>query len=127
VLVVEDNAVNQKVALLLLAKVGVRADVVSDGREAVDRLRTAPYDVVFMDCQMPEMNGYEATSAIRQRSGPNQRVPIIAMTADVIEGSRARAFDAGMNDFVAKPVELGDLTRALREWLPRPDSHPSTT
>ena len=122
VLVVEDNAVNQKVALLLLAKVGVRADVAADGREAVDRLRTIPYDLVFMDCQMPEMNGYEATSEIRQLSGPNQQVPIIAMTADVIEGSRDRAFIAGMNDFVPKPVELGDLARALREWLPRASS-----
>jgi CheY-like chemotaxis protein len=117
VLVVEDNAVNQKVAVMLLAKLGVRADVASHGREAIAVLQRVPYSLVLMDCQMPEMNGYEATSEIRAQSGLNQSVPIIAMTADVIEGSRERAISAGMNDFVAKPVEIDELTRALKKWL----------
>jgi PAS domain S-box-containing protein len=120
VLVVEDNLVNQKVAVMLLAKLGVRADVAVHGRDAVEVLSKTQYDLVLMDCQMPEMNGYEATSAIRNQSGGlNQQVPIIAMTADVIEGSRERALHAGMNDFVGKPVEVEELTRVLKLWLPR--------
>jgi CheY-like chemotaxis protein len=117
VLVVEDNLVNQKVAVMLLAKLGVHADVAGHGREALEILDKEAYQLVFMDCQMPEMNGYEATAAIRKNSGLNQAVPIIAMTADVIEGSRERTCDAGMNDFVPKPVEIDELTRALRAWL----------
>jgi signal transduction histidine kinase/DNA-binding response OmpR family regulator len=119
VLVVEDNLVNQKVAVSLLSKLGVTANVANHGREAVEVLQGVAYDLVLMDCQMPEMNGYEATIEIRAQSGPNQGIPIIAMTADVVEGSRERAIDAGMNDFVAKPVELDALTRALKTWLPR--------
>jgi signal transduction histidine kinase/DNA-binding response OmpR family regulator len=119
VLVVEDNLVNQKVAVMVLAKLGVRADVAPHGRIAVDVLEKTPYDLVLMDCQMPEMNGYEATSAIRNQPGINQAVPIIAMTADVIEGSRERALHAGMNDFVGKPVEIQELTRVLKTWLTR--------
>jgi CheY-like chemotaxis protein len=117
VLVVEDNLVNQRVAVMLLRKLGVNADVVSHGREAIDVLRKAPYDLVLMDCQMPEMNGYEATSEIRGEAGVNQAIPIIAMTADVIEGARERALHSGMNDFVGKPVELEELTRVLKLWL----------
>jgi PAS domain S-box-containing protein len=119
VLVVEDNLVNQKVAVSLLSKLGVTATVANHGREAVEVLQRTTYDLVLMDCQMPEMNGYEATIAIRSNGGPNQNIPIIAMTADVVEGSRERASDSGMNDFVAKPVEIDDLTRALKTWLPR--------
>jgi PAS domain S-box-containing protein len=118
VLVVEDNAVNQKVAVMILDKLGVRADVAPHGREAVNVLLKTPYDLVLMDCQMPEMNGYEATSAIRNQPGINQSVPIIAMTADVIEGARERALHSGMNDFVGKPVEIQELTRVLKVWLP---------
>jgi PAS domain S-box-containing protein len=117
ILVVEDNLVNQKVAVMVLAKLGVRADVAPHGRDAVEVLRRTAYDLVLMDCQMPEMNGYEATSAIRNQAGINQAVPIIAMTADVIEGARERALHAGMNDFVGKPVEIAELTRVLKTWL----------
>jgi PAS domain S-box-containing protein len=119
ILVVEDNVVNQKVALMVLAKLGVRADVAPHGRDAVEVLRKTAYDLVLMDCQMPEMNGYEATSAIRNQPGINQSIPIIAMTADVIEGARERALHAGMNDFVGKPVEIAELTRVLKTWLPK--------
>jgi len=117
VLVVEDNMVNQKVAVALLKRLGVRVDVASDGREAVERVQSRPYDLVLMDCQMPNMNGYDATIEIRRREGAASPVPIIAMTADVIDDSKERAFQAGMNDFVAKPVDLQDLSRALRIWL----------
>ena len=116
VLVVEDNIVNQKVAAALLTRLGVHADVANDGREAVERLQAQSYDLVLMDCQMPVMNGYDATIAIR-RQEIDTRIPIIAMTADVIDGSKERAFEAGMDDFVAKPVDMQDLSRALRTWL----------
>jgi CheY-like chemotaxis protein len=117
VLVVEDNAINQKVAVSLLAKLGVRADVAANGREAVEMLSILPYDVVYMDCQMPEMNGYEASRAVRKLDSPNRDVPIIALTADVIEGVQDRCFAAGMNDFLSKPVDSGGLVRTLRLWL----------
>ena len=117
VLVVEDNKVNQKVAVALLKRLGVRVDVASDGQEAVERVQSRSYDLVLMDCQMPVMNGYDATVEIRRREGTAPRVPIIAMTADVIDDSKERALQAGMNDFVAKPVDMQDLSRALRTWL----------
>ena len=117
VLVVEDNVVNQKVAVALLKRLGVRVDVAKDGREAIERVRSRPYDLVLMDCQMPVMNGYDATIEIRRQEGATALVPIIAMTADVIDDSKERAFQAGMNDFVAKPVDMQELSRALRTWL----------
>jgi signal transduction histidine kinase/CheY-like chemotaxis protein len=117
VLVVEDNLVNQKVAVALLSRLGVRADIASDGGEALARIKAHTYDLVLMDCQMPGMNGYDATVEIRKLESGRRRVPIVAMTADVIDGSKDRAFDAGMDDFVAKPVDVQDLSRALRAWL----------
>ena len=120
VLVVEDNAVNQRVALRQLARLGVQAELAANGREAVDLLERVPYDLVLMDCQMPGMNGYEATAAIRRSNGPNQSVPIVAMTADVVTSGRQRSLDAGMSDYVPKPIELDDLARTLRTWLRAP-------
>jgi PAS domain S-box-containing protein len=117
VLVVEDNSVNQKVAVIQLAKLGIQADVAANGREGVEMLRTLPYDLVFMDCQMPEMNGYDATSRIRSLDGPNRRVPVIAMTAEALDGCRDRCLHAGMDDYITKPVSMEDLTRMLRTWL----------
>jgi PAS domain S-box-containing protein len=116
-LVVEDNVVNQKVAVMLLARLGVRSDVAANGREAIEMLRLRPYDVVFMDCHMPEMNGYDATAEIRRMAGVRGRVPVIAMTADVLEGSQDECSAAGMNDFIAKPVDPDALARALQRWL----------
>jgi two-component system, sensor histidine kinase and response regulator len=117
VLVVEDNPVNQKVALRQLARLGVQADVAVNGREAVAILGGLAYDLVLMDCQMPEMNGYEATDAVRRAEGPNQSVPIVAMTADVVTSGRQRSLDAGMTDYLSKPIEIEDLARILRTWL----------
>jgi PAS domain S-box-containing protein len=117
VLVVEDNAVNQKVAVMLLAKLGIKADVAADGREGVELLHLLSYDMVLMDCQMPEMNGYDATALIRRLNGPNQHVPVIAMTAQALEGARERCLQAGMDDYITKPVSIEDLARMLKTWL----------
>ncbi len=118
VLVVEDNAVNQKVALTMLAKLGIRADVAVEGREGVEMLKLLPYDIVFIDCQMPVMNGYEAVAEIRKQAGPNQRVPIVAMTADAMQESRDRCLAAGMDDFITKPVKQADFIYAIERWCP---------
>jgi len=117
VLVVEDNPVNQKVALRQLALLGVQADVAANGLEALTMTADVAYDLVLMDCQMPDLNGYEATAAIRRADGPNQSVPIVAMTADVVTADRQRSLDAGMSDYLSKPIELDELARVLRTWL----------
>jgi CheY-like chemotaxis protein len=121
--VAEDNAVNQRVALRMLEKVGIRADVAGNGREAVEMFKVIPYDIIFMDCQMPEMNGYEAATELRRQEGPNQRVPIIALTAEAIVGCREKCISAGMDDFVAKPVKLDDLIAMLEKHLPTSSHH----
>jgi signal transduction histidine kinase/AmiR/NasT family two-component response regulator len=123
VLVAEDNPVNQKLAVALLGKLRCQADAVGNGREAVHALSLVPYDVVLMDCQMPEMDGYEATSCLRdleaERGG---HTPIIAMTANVMQGDRERCIAAGMDDYVAKPVRLDALRAALERWAPVRDA-----
>jgi PAS domain S-box-containing protein len=113
ILVAEDNAVNQKVALSLLGRIGYRADVVANGQEAIDALHRQPYDVVLMDGQMPEMDGMQATRLIRQQIPAGQQPHIIAMTASALQGDRARYLLAGMNDYISKPIRLEDLVRAL--------------
>ena len=120
ILVVEDNPINQKVAVHQLEALHLQADVVGSGKEALEMLQLADYDLVLMDCAMPEMNGYDATRAIRQMSGPMAAVPIIAMTADAVSGARERCLEAGMSDYVSKPVKLEHLERTLARFLPRP-------
>jgi CheY-like chemotaxis protein len=124
VLVAEDNVVNQKVAVRMLERLGLRADVAADGRETVRMFELLPYDLVFMDCQMPEMDGYEATQEIRRREGPGRRVAIIAMTADAMAGCREQCLEAGMDDFIAKPVAMAALFEALLRWAPVKDPAP---
>jgi PAS domain S-box-containing protein len=119
ILVAEDNPVNQKVAQAMLRKMGLRADVVANGQEAINGLQMIPYDLVLMDCQMPEMDGFEATSFIRKEASGvlNPYIPIVAMTASTMQGDRERCIKAGMNDFVAKPVKPGELAEVLARWL----------
>ncbi len=117
VLVAEDNAVNQKVAIRMLEKLGLRADVAANGREAVEMCSLCPYDVILMDCHMPEMDGYAATREIRKQEKADLRVTIIAMTAEAMEGCRENCLAAGMDDYVAKPVNIEELVEALRRGL----------
>jgi PAS domain S-box-containing protein len=117
VLIAEDNAVNQKVAVRMVEKLGLRADVAADGREAVQLFEMLPCDMVLMDCQMPNMDGYEATREIRRREPPGHHSLIIAMTAEAMAGTRERCLEAGMDDYIAKPVSFGDLSVMLNKCL----------
>ena len=119
ILVVEDNATNQMVAVGLLEALGYSADVAANGLEALEALDRAEYAAVLMDCQMPEMDGYTATRHIRQRPG-GSRIPVIAMTAGAIAGDRDRCIDAGMDDYVTKPVKPDELEAALGRWASVP-------
>lgn len=114
VLLAEDSPVNQKVTQMMLTKLGYRADLACNGQEAIQALLHVPYDVILMDCEMPEMNGYEATCHIRQmEKGENRNVYIIAMTAHAMEGDREKCIAAGMNDYLSKPVRLHELQQAI--------------
>ena len=118
VLVVEDNAINQRVASLMLERLGCRVDVAADGREALDMIAQIPYDLIFMDCQMPEMDGFAATRAIRAGESGGARLPIAAMTAHALPDDRRRCLDAGMDEYLSKPVQLGELLRVAQRFLP---------
>jgi CheY-like chemotaxis protein len=117
VLLVEDNAVNQKVGSALLAKVGCRVDVAANGREALEMSGQLRYEMIFMDCQMPEMDGYEATRAIRRRESGGQRTPIVAMTAAALASDRAQCLQAGMDGFLSKPVSAEHLYQTLAQYM----------
>ncbi|HEY9723597.1 MAG TPA: response regulator [Oscillatoriaceae cyanobacterium] len=118
-LVVEDNAVNQKVALNMLRKLGFQADLAPDGREALQAVQSAHYDAVLMDCQMPVMDGFKATQEIRRGEAPGQHLPIIALTAYVGDGARELCLEAGMDDYLTKPLNPTELQSALARWLTR--------
>ena len=120
ILLAEDNITNQKVAMGVLKQMGVTVDVVANGVEAIRALEGLPYDLVLMDCQMPEMDGYEAARHIRspQSAVLNHQIPIIAMTANAMKGDREKCIEAGMNDYLTKPVYPRALAKALDKWLP---------
>jgi PAS domain S-box-containing protein len=119
ILIAEDNLVNQKVAQAMLKKMGLYSDMVANGRQAVDALQAIDYDLVLMDCHMPDMDGFQATRIIRRGGSKalNPKVPIIAMTAATMQGDRERCIEAGMNEFIAKPVQQKELARMLARWL----------
>jgi CheY-like chemotaxis protein len=118
VLLAEDNMANRDVTAMMLEKLGYRVDAVKDGIEAVEALsRTSSYAVVLMDVQMPEMDGYKATKEIRRNEGGGRHTPIIAMTGNVMQGDREKVLEAGMDDYVSKPVRLDELGEVLRRWV----------
>lgn len=119
VLLAEDNVINQKIALALLDKMGIRAHAVATGKEALQALREIKYDLILMDCQMPEMDGYEATQNIRTNPtlAEFKSIPIIAMTANALKGDRDKCIEAGMNDYVSKPVSISELVALMEKYL----------
>jgi CheY-like chemotaxis protein len=121
ILLAEDNVVNQKLALRLLQQMGYRADLASNGIEAIESVERQPYDVVLMDVQMPEMDGLDATRAICARLPKGERPRIIAMTANAMQGDREMCIAAGMDDYLTKPIRVDRLVEALSNALPRKD------
>ena len=116
VLLAEDNVVNQRMAVLMLERLGCRVDVAGNGLEAIDLSGRLPYDIIFLDCQMPELDGYGAARAIRAREAGGPRVPIIALTANAMDGDREECLAAGMDDYLSKPVVMASLASALRRY-----------
>ncbi len=119
ILVVEDSPVNRLVTVHVLERCGFRVHVVNDGREALEALSSQTYAAVLMDCQMPEVDGYEATRELRRREGDGRRTPVIAMTAHAMTGDRERCLEAGMDDYLAKPVRSQMLVDVLERWIGR--------
>jgi CheY-like chemotaxis protein/HPt (histidine-containing phosphotransfer) domain-containing protein len=118
ILVAEDNSTNRVVALAQLKKLGYDADAVTDGQQAVESVLRGCYDLVLMDCQMPVMDGYEATRHIRRSA--RSKIPIVALTASAMSGDREPCIEAGMSDYLSKPVDLNRLDEMLAKWLPTP-------
>jgi CheY-like chemotaxis protein len=124
ILLAEDNVVNQKVALRLLGQMGYRADVAANGLEAIEAVERQTYDVVLMDVQMPELDGFEASREINRRWPGEQRPRLVAMTANAMEGDRELCTAAGMDDYVAKPIRVEELVAALGRCRPRGEAGP---
>ena len=116
ILVAEDNITNQKIAIMQLAKLGYHAEAVANGREVLTSLSHIPYDLILMDCQMPELDGYETSMEIRKNQNPKKPITIIAMTANALSGDREKCLAAGMNDYISKPVNIDELSKMLSRW-----------
>ncbi len=125
VLVAEDNLVNRRLVLAQLQRLGLRADAVATGREALAVLDRADYDLVLMDGQMPDLDGFAATTELRRREGDRRHTTVVALTADALAGDRERFIAAGMDDYLAKPVRIADLAMVLGRWL-KPAPPPAT-
>jgi CheY-like chemotaxis protein/HPt (histidine-containing phosphotransfer) domain-containing protein len=125
ILLVDDNLIGREVASATLSMLGCEFDVVCDGQEAVDAVARSPYDVILMDCQMPNMDGFEATRLIRRREargsveGAAPRIPIVALTANAVKGDRDRCLEAGMDDYLAKPFQADELAATIRRFVPQ--------
>ena len=117
ILVVEDHPDNRELILLMLDAIGYLADCVNNGREALERLAQQQYDLILMDCQMPELDGYQTTATIRQQEGQQTHTAIIGLTANAMSGDRQKCLDAGMDDYLSKPIDLNKLTAVLQKWL----------
>ncbi|MCM2352902.1 MAG: response regulator, partial [Pseudobdellovibrio sp.] len=119
ILIAEDNPINQKIAIKLAEKMGCRADAVANGQEVITALSKVPYDLILMDCQMPEMDGFEATKKIREneKASGQKRIPIIALTASAMGADQQKCFDVGMDDYLTKPVDFQKVWQALEKWL----------
>ena len=124
ILVVEDNLVNQKVLIKMLKTLGQTATVANNGREALTVLEREQFSLILMDCQMPEMDGYEAAGEIRKREKGTRRIPIIALTAAAMQGDRERCIAAGMDDYLSKPIDAARLDAAIRRWTAAPRETP---
>ncbi len=118
ILIAEDNIINQTVAIGILKKLGLSADAAANGLEAVEAIENSNYDIVFMDVQMPVMDGFEATYKIRTMGNRKKDIPIIAMTANAMQGDRDKCIQAGMNDYISKPISLESVASVLKRWLP---------
>lgn len=119
ILLAEDNPINQQVAIRILAKLGYHSDVVKNGSEALEAIKEKSYDLILMDCQMPEMDGYVATAEIRKLEQINNKspVPIIAVTAHSLESDREKCMTSGMNDYIPKPINIDQLATTIEKWL----------
>lgn len=120
ILLTEDSTTNQQVGLIILKKLGYLADIAANGKEALEALRLRSYDLVLMDCQMPEMDGYEACRRIRDPKTDirNHTIPVIALTGHSMKGDREKCIEAGMNDYITKPLDANELAGALLKWMP---------
>lgn len=117
VLLVEDNMVNRKLAMLILERVGCEVHVAENGAEGVEKFKVGGYEAIFMDCQMPVMDGYEATLAIRKlEAGTSSHIPIIAVTANAMKGDKEKCLECGMDDYISKPILPNDLQSAVNRW-----------
>jgi CheY-like chemotaxis protein len=119
ILVAEDNAINQKVALYMLHKFGYAAQAASNGTEVLEHLSRSAYDLILMDIQMPELDGFETTRIIRKSNKLYSQIPIIAMTANAMKGDEDKCFDAGMNDYISKPIDGDIFKQKVDLWIDR--------